>query len=499
MPFLDDLQRYGPRPDGSTPAVDRQDAWAYCDRLTRSHYENFSVVTWLTPRPLRPAFRSIYAFCRWSDDLGDEVGDRPRATALLAWWRDELRAMYAGATPRHPVMVALGETVREFAIPIEPFEALISAFEQDQVVTEYEDYDQLLDYCTRSANPVGHLVLYLGRAYDAENAALADRTCTGLQLANFWQDVARDLTIGRIYLPRADRARFGYRDADLHARRFTPEFAALLRFEVERARELLGAGRALVGRLPRGLAVDVDLFGRGGLAILDRIQAQGFDVWRRRPEVSKAAKLGLLMRALLARGKPIVPERRPGGRTSSPGRSRGGRRELRDGRRTDATGGQLRVLPRRLAARGEELLLQLLPAPRRPAAGDVRPLRLPPPDRRHRRRPRRGRREGRGPRSLARRPPPGARGPPRRLVARLARPGRDRRAARDPGVVSGRGDRRRRPRPRPPTVRHLRRPRRLLLPGGVGRRPELPAHLGVPLRRGRGPSGWPRRAGWRCN
>ncbi len=299
MPFQDDLRRYGPeadRPDRGAVGLD--EALAYCAELTASHYENFSVVTWLTPRHLRPAFRSIYAFCRWSDDLGDEVGDPARSLELLDWWRGELRAMYEGR-PRHPVMVALAPTVEEFAIPIEPFEALISAFEQDQRVTEYATYDQLLDYCSRSANPVGHLVLYLGRSFDPENARLSDATCTGLQLANFWQDVARDLAIGRIYLPLEDRERCGYPDSDLRALRFTPRFADLLRFEVERARDLLHRGRPLVGRMPRALAVDVDLFTRGGLAILDRIEAQGFDVLGRRPEVGKLAKLGLLARAML--------------------------------------------------------------------------------------------------------------------------------------------------------------------------------------------------------
>src|SRR5262249_21622433 len=155
------------------------------------------VVTWLTPRALRPAFQSIYAFCRWSDDLGDEVGDPVRARDLLAWWRGELEAMFAGR-PRHPVLVPLAPTVAEFGIPISPVQALIWAFEQDQVVTDYATCPQLLDYCTRSANPVGHLVLYLARAYDAGSARLADAVCTGLQLANFWQDVARDLAIGRI-------------------------------------------------------------------------------------------------------------------------------------------------------------------------------------------------------------------------------------------------------------------------------------------------------------
>jgi squalene synthase HpnC len=297
MSFSDELRQFGP---DASYSLDRAEARAYCARLTAAHYENFHVITWLTPRPLRPAFASIYAFCRWSDDLGDEVGDPARAKELLAWWRDELRALYAGQT-RHPVMIALADTVEEFSIPIEPFEALISAFEQDQAVTDYSTYDQLLDYCTRSANPVGHLVLYLARAFDPENARLADATCTGLQLANFWQDVSRDLDIGRVYLPREDRERFGYSDEDLRAKRFTPAFAALLEFEVERARGLLFEGRALIPRMPRELAVDVDLFGRGGLAILDRIEAQGFDVLGRRPKLGPGAKLGLLARAVLGR------------------------------------------------------------------------------------------------------------------------------------------------------------------------------------------------------
>jgi squalene synthase HpnC len=296
--FSDDLRQFGP---DASYAVSRDEALAYCARLTAAHYENFSVVTWLTPRPLRPAFRSIYAFCRWSDDLGDEVGDPARALELLAWWRGELRALYQGRA-RHPVMIALAETVAESGIPIEPFEALISAFEQDQVVTDYATYAQVLDYCTRSANPVGHLVLHAARAFDAENARLADATCTGLQLANFWQDVARDLAIGRIYLPREDRDRFGVDNADLRARRFTPAFAALLEFEVERARALLHRGRALVPRVPRALAVDIDLFTRGGLAILDRIEAQGFDVLSARPRLGKLAKLGLVARAVVRRG-----------------------------------------------------------------------------------------------------------------------------------------------------------------------------------------------------
>jgi squalene synthase HpnC len=295
--FLDELRRYGP--DAST-GVNLEAARAYCARLTATHYENFSVVTWLTPRDLRPAFQTIYAFCRWSDDLGDEVGDRDRARALLAWWRGELAAMYRGEV-RHPVFVALRPVVQEYTIPTEPFEALISAFEQDQEVLDYSTYDQLLDYCARSANPVGHLVLYLARSFDPVNASLSDATCTALQLANFWQDVARDLAIGRIYLPREDRERFGVSESDLRAPRAGLALRRLLEFEVDRARELFARGWPLVDRLPRPIAVDVDLFTRGGLAILKGIAAQDYDVLVRRPVVSRTAKLGLLARALLGR------------------------------------------------------------------------------------------------------------------------------------------------------------------------------------------------------
>ncbi len=296
MPFADDLRRFGPE-SHETPSL--AEARAVLRRLTATHYENFSVVTWLTPRELRPAFAAVYSFCRWSDDLGDEVGDRQRSRELLAWWRGELQSMYAGQT-RHPVFQALEPVVREFQIPIDPFDALIRAFEQDQEVLEYDTFPQLLDYCTRSANPVGHLVLYLGRSFQEENARLSDFTCTALQLANFWQDVARDLAIGRVYLPREDRERFGVSDLNLKALRFTPEFAALLRFEVDRTRGMFLEGWPLVDRLPRSLAIDVDLFTRGGLAILDRIEARRYDVLTERPKLSKRAKVGLLLPALLA-------------------------------------------------------------------------------------------------------------------------------------------------------------------------------------------------------
>jgi squalene synthase HpnC len=308
MSIEDDLRRFGP---ASVAEVSVDEAKAYCAHLTATHYENFSVVTWLTPREHRPAFQSIYAFCRWSDDLGDEVGDPARSLELLDWWRGELRAMYEGRA-RHPVFVALRETVARYEIPIGPFEALIDAFVQDQSVTEYLTFSQLADYCTRSANPVGRLVLYVAGASDDENARLSDATCTALQLANFWQDVARDLASGRIYLPREDRDRFGYAEGDLRALRFTPAFAELMRFEVDRTRELFEQGLPLANRIPGPLSVDVALFSRGGMAILDRIEAFGYDVLSARPSLGKWAKIGLIGRALAGVAAARLRGRQPG-------------------------------------------------------------------------------------------------------------------------------------------------------------------------------------------
>lgn len=295
--FTDDLQLYGPSADSAGKRVDEIEAEGYCRRLATSHYENFPLVSLLLPKELHQHFYNVYAYCRWADDLGDEIGDPAESLELLAWWRGELLACYAGRV-NHPVFVALKRTIDEFSIPIGPFLDLISAFEQDQTVTEYETFDQLRDYCRRSADPVGRLVLYLCRSYSDENAHLSDSICTGLQLANFWQDVARDYDIGRIYLPKEDRERFCYRTADLIAHVINPEFVELMRFEVTRARQFLLNGLPLVERLPGRLQVDIDLFARGGLRILDRIESIGFRVWETRPKVSKLDAVKLLCGAL---------------------------------------------------------------------------------------------------------------------------------------------------------------------------------------------------------
>jgi squalene synthase HpnC len=296
--FVDELKRWGPAGDYAPPP--QAQARAYCSRLAKTHYENFSVATLLLPRRLIPHFHHVYAYCRWADDLGDETGGGEYALRLLQWWREELLRCYAGK-PRHPVMVALRETIDRFAIPPTPFLELLLAFERDQRVQRYDTYAQLLEYCRYSANPVGHLVLYLCDCYDPGRARLSDAVCTGLQLANFWQDVSRDLDIGRVYLPAEDRRRFGYTDEDLEARRFTPAFAELMRFEVDRARQLFHDGMPLVRLVPAELQTDIELFIRGGLAILGKIEQAGYDVWRARPVLRKWEKAALLGGAVLRR------------------------------------------------------------------------------------------------------------------------------------------------------------------------------------------------------
>ncbi|MGL6096416.1 MAG: squalene synthase HpnC [Fimbriiglobus sp.] len=297
--FAAELARHGPVRTRTDAPVSLAAARAYCGRVARAHYENFAVASVLLPRRLVPHFHAIYAYCRWADDLADETAGGAESLELLAWWRAELLAAFGGET-RHPVMVAVAATAARFAIPADPFLDLLSAFEQDQRVNRYDTFEELLGYCRRSANPVGHLVLALFECCTPDRARLADETCTGLQLANFWQDVARDLAIGRVYLPAEDRARFGYPDTDLHARRCTPAFAELMRFQVERTRGFFDRGAALLPLVPRAVRPDVALFSRGGAAVLDAIERQGFDVWTRRPTVSKWSKFGLLLRAATA-------------------------------------------------------------------------------------------------------------------------------------------------------------------------------------------------------
>jgi squalene synthase HpnC len=256
-------------------------------------------VSRLLPKELRDHFCTIYSFCRWADDLADEMGDPEQSKRLLDWWENQLTDCYASgrASPLcHPVFIALEETIAQFEIPAQPFHDLVSAFRQDQRVTRYETVDDVLDYCRRSANPVGRLILSVGQVNDAESERLSDHICTGLQLANFCQDVANDWDRGRIYLPRETLRAVGYTEKQFVRREFNAAFREAMRIEVDRAEKHLRAGLPLIDRMPNALRFDVSLFAAGGLSLLEAIRKQDYNVWIKRPTLSKFDKAKIATR-----------------------------------------------------------------------------------------------------------------------------------------------------------------------------------------------------------
>jgi squalene synthase HpnC len=279
------------------PGSSIEDARKYTRWLATHHYENFSVATFLLPRPLRQHFYNVYAYCRWADDLGDEVSDPQTALELLDWWEDQLRECYAGRAT-HAVFVALQDTVRRFDIPVDPFRNLLIAFRQDQAVHRYQTWEGVLDYCRNSAAPVGRLVLYLCGYRDHERFVLSDYTCTALQLANFWQDVSRDLDKDRVYIPLELLAASGLAESDLFDRRFDARYVHLMRGLVARTRELFALGEPLAASLKPALRVDIQLFARGGLEVLDAIEGIGYNTLQHRPSLSGMKKFQLIGQAL---------------------------------------------------------------------------------------------------------------------------------------------------------------------------------------------------------
>lgn len=294
--FLEHLEKFGP--DGSKQVISVDEAFRYCKDLSEQHYENFSVVTLLLKKSLRPHFANIYAYCRWSDDLSDEVTSSDKSLKLLQWWRSELDRCFEGSAS-HPVFIALQSTIRVFQLPKEPFSDLIDAFEQDQRVNRYETFNELKDYCARSANPVGRLVLHLGKSATESNIELSDLICTGLQLANFLQDVSRDLDIDRVYLPAETLQRFGYSQADLQSKKFNDAFRELMKFEVNRAEQFFLDGADLVNRVDSAIAKSVELFVRGGLGILSAIRQIDHNVLSKRPKLSKLKKMQLIFQTFV--------------------------------------------------------------------------------------------------------------------------------------------------------------------------------------------------------
>lgn len=288
------------------PALAQAQAW--CRALASSHYENFHVATWFLPKRIRPYFESIYAFSRVADDLGDEVADTVTATRLLGEWRVMLNECYdTPARSRHPVFVALAQTIAATGAPRGLFDDLIRAFEQDQVKTRYDSVEELIAYSSLSANPVGRLVLWVSGYKDEQRAQLSDKVCTALQLANFWQDVVEDWERGRRYLPAREMASFGVTDEAIARRLPSPEFARMMKHLVDATRAMLGDGATLVKTVDRDLAVTLRLFVQGGEAALRGVEKQGYDVLSRRPSVGKTAKALLLCRALGGKGLAMLP------------------------------------------------------------------------------------------------------------------------------------------------------------------------------------------------
>ena len=288
-----DIARGVPPPGCSVAEAER-----YTRRLATHHYENFNVASWLLPKRLHQHFYNLYAYCRWADDLGDEIADSARALELLDGWEQELRDCYAGKAS-HPVFVALQQTIRACHIPIEPFSDLLVAFRQDQTVHRYPTWSGVLGYCRYSANPVGRLVLYLCGYHDAERQELSDATCTALQLANFWQDVGRDLEKGRIYIPLEALAAHGLTEDDIVARRFDARYVSLMKDLISRTRLLFDEGLPLASRVEGKLRIDLEMFSRGGMAILEAIESSGYNTLLQRPTVGKTKQAALLGRALL--------------------------------------------------------------------------------------------------------------------------------------------------------------------------------------------------------
>jgi squalene synthase HpnC len=287
-------------PELLTRSWTREESLAYTRWLATHHYENFHVVSFLLPKRLHQDFYNVYSFCRWADDLADEIGDTKESLRLLAWWRTELQAMYSG-TPKHPVFVALEDTAARHYLLQETFDDLIKAFEQDQLVTRYRNFEELFEYCRYSANPVGRLVLGLCGYRDAARQELSDATCTALQLANFWQDVIVDLEKDRVYLPLDILDKHGYPVEALFERRFDDRFRAVMMESIGVARDLFLKGLPLAEQVDRRLAIDLELFSRGGLKILEKIEQRDCNVLRSRPSISRVERVGLLLGALTRR------------------------------------------------------------------------------------------------------------------------------------------------------------------------------------------------------
>lgn len=285
----------------SSTAWDLESSYTYCERLARSHYENFPVGSVLVPKHLRKYFYSIYAFARTADDFADEGYNENHSEAerlaLLDEWRVMLKDCFAGRA-RHPIFIALNDTKAKCKLPMSLFEDLLSAFSQDVVKRRYQNFDELVDYCRRSANPIGRLILLLFGYQDETLHKLSDNICTGLQLANHWQDVAIDLQKDRVYLPQEDLRRYDLTMDELKKQQLSNLFLELMKFEVERARHLFAEGKPLCTAVTGRLGIELRVVWMGGSRILNGIEENNYDVFNKRPVITKRDKLNILFTAL---------------------------------------------------------------------------------------------------------------------------------------------------------------------------------------------------------
>ena len=297
----------GPLPSAIAAPLNRswtvEQSFEYCTRLTRAHYENFPVGSWLTPKSIQPAIHSLYAFMRTADDFSDEErrsGDEQERLAYLNTWEAMLSDCERGQAS-HPIFIALGVTIHQYKLPVQWLRDLLAAFKLDCVVTRYPKYSDLLQYCRYSANPVGRLILTLFGYRSEELYRLSDAICTGLQLANHWQDVAIDIEKDRVYLPQHHLEQFRVSVDDLRAKKYSENFKQLLTMELATVRSIFDEGKALPCRVSGRLRWELDLTWRGGVRILDKIEAADYDVFSKRPVLNTWDWLNLLLQSVFSR------------------------------------------------------------------------------------------------------------------------------------------------------------------------------------------------------
>ena len=305
-PTTDDQSAGFAPPDGAPPGPwTTESGYRFCERMAASHYENFPVASKFLPAHLRPHVAAIYAFARTADDFADEPRFEGRRSHALAAWEQLLETCYHRDV-QHPVFIALRDTVRRDNIPIGPLKALLTAFRMDLTKHRYATFGELLHYCTHSANPVGQLVLFVHGHREPELHRFSDEICSALQIANFLQDLSIDVPRGRIYVPEEDLLHFGVGHEDLLARRETEEYVELMRFEVARVRAMFYRGRPLIRRVSPGLSMELDATWRGGMAILQRIEDQGYATLAHRPVLEKRDMAGIAIRSLFAFGRRFL-------------------------------------------------------------------------------------------------------------------------------------------------------------------------------------------------